>query len=285
MNLTRAMVGAARPRVILLIAPPRRFEAPPPACIPETVALCWVQMLRYGDQPVGTLGCDAIVFDRSLSPAGSLAPVEDWRALGFQGPILVWSERMSAAERVAAFELGVDEVLETDVGLAEMVCRVSRRLAPANSQPPQELRHFEIEMDAALNSVLVRGRAVELARTERAILRCLLLGRGNVVPRSVIVRQVWPPADQVSPNLLDVHVSQLRRKLEPFAGRRVILCLRGRGYALAPGAEAPLAMPRGGEAGTSREPAAEEKNHREEFQDATDGRNFVFAPGAAEKTG
>ena len=96
------------------------------------------------------------------------------------------------------------------------------------------LRVGDLQFDASARVVTRAGAPVELTAREFAVLELLARNAGQVVPRAQLLEQIWGEDPEVSPNIVDVYVGYLRRKLEDPSGGRLIRTVRGVGFVLEP---------------------------------------------------
>jgi DNA-binding response OmpR family regulator len=146
-------------------------------------------------------------------------------------PILFLTARDAVEDRLAGFALGADDYLVKPFALEELLARVRAVLRRAGSlAAPLEAGELLVDEEAAI--ALRGGCRVELTPTELRLLAFLVRHRGKVLSKHQLLTQVWG-YEAYDPNLVEVHVSALRRKLEAH-GPRVIETVRGLGYRLVP---------------------------------------------------
>lgn len=137
------------------------------------------------------------------------------------------------SERHALGPLGV----ETDVAysllsyLHELSARIDA-LLEGRPEPPWRVAHAGIELDRLGHRAWYRGRPLSLTPTEYRLLECLLLHTEAVVPREALRKAIWGADAALASNVVDVHVSHLRRKLEAAGSPRILLTERGKGFVL-----------------------------------------------------
>lgn len=149
-------------------------------------------------------------------------------------PLVVLGPSSHVGDKLAALRAGADEVLDKPFHLSELVCRVSVLLR-RNGQRSVTIELGDLTVDEGARTVERRGRHVELTAIEFALLLALCRNRGLVLSKRQLMTVVWG-VDHHNLNLVEVHVSALRRKLEA-AGPRIIHTVRGAGYALRPVAD------------------------------------------------
>lgn len=148
-------------------------------------------------------------------------------------PVIVLSVVGEEREKVAALDAGADDYVTKPVGIDELLARlraVLRRTAPSG-EPVIEVG--DLVVDLARRSVTVAGRAVRLTPRQFDLLRVFALNVGKLLTQRQLLQEVWGPGYADAANLLQVNVSQLRRKIEPDrANPRYLLTETGAGYRL-----------------------------------------------------
>jgi DNA-binding response OmpR family regulator len=145
-------------------------------------------------------------------------------------PVLFVTAADSLADRLAGFDAGADDYLVKPFALAELLARVRAVLRRAGrlSSPVVEVR--DLVLDEYERSVTQSGRRISVTPTEFDLLMVLARNAGQVMSKAQLLSSVWG-FDEYDPNLVEVHVSALRRKIDR-QGPSIIRTERGRGYAL-----------------------------------------------------
>jgi two-component system, OmpR family, response regulator RegX3 len=152
-------------------------------------------------------------------------------------PIIILSSKNDADDRVAAFELGADDYVTKPCSMRELVTRVRAQLRRAMMPPVMgdvdSLVAGPIRMDVQQHEVHVGGKPIDLVPKEFALLEALMLRRGRLVPRWMLLSEVWGPEYPGDARTLDAHISRLRAKIEEEPGKpRHVKTVRGLGYKL-----------------------------------------------------
>jgi DNA-binding response OmpR family regulator len=177
---------------------------------------------------------DVIVLDWLLPGKDGLAVCQALRATGSSTPILMLTARDSIADRVSGLSTGADDHLTKPFAFAELLARIRALLRRARVAGPAVLRVADLALDPATRRVTRRGVPVTLTPKEYAILEVLMRTTGDVVSRARLAERVWDEAPEVLDNLVDVHVSHLRKKIDDGASVPLIHTVRGVGYRLGP---------------------------------------------------
>jgi len=178
---------------------------------------------------------DLLIVDRMVPGLDGLALVRRLRAAGVRTPVLFLTALAEIDERVAGLAAGGDDYLTKPFALPELLARVDA-LGRRARQPPSEtvLRVADLEVDLIRRTVTRSGQPVELQPREFQLLEYMMRNAGHVVTRTMLLEGVWNLRFDPSTNVVEAHMSRLRRKLDrPFAGE-LITTIRGAGYRLGP---------------------------------------------------
>ncbi len=176
---------------------------------------------------------DLIILDLGLPDRDGREFIEEIRSWS-QVPLIVLSVRDREGEKVAALDAGANDYVTKPFGIGELLARmraVLRQILPGQEEPV--FRVGALEVDLPRRRVLLAGRELSLTPTEYDILKTLIRHRGKVVTHGQLLQQVWSDAYRDERHLLQVNMSNLRRKIEPDPSRpRYLLTEPGVGYRL-----------------------------------------------------
>ncbi|ACB74692.1 two component transcriptional regulator, winged helix family [Opitutus terrae PB90-1] len=175
---------------------------------------------------------DAVVLDLGLPDGDGLDLLREWRASGFNEPVLVLSARDAVGDRVRGLNMGADDYLPKPFSVDEVVARVRSLLRRHAGVKTTVLTHGPVRMDLLGRSVTCAGRPVELTSREYALLELFLQNPRRVLTRTLIAEKVWEASYDLETNLIDVYVRRLRQKLEAPGQPPLIKTIRGTGYQL-----------------------------------------------------
>jgi two-component system response regulator MprA len=192
------------------------------------------EALRRLDEPAPI---DAAILDVLMPGIDGLEVCRRLRAEGNAVPVLMLTARAEIDSRVAGLDAGADDYLPKPFALAELLARLRALLRRAGNgdDPGALLRFSDVELDPGTREVRRGDRAIELTRTEFALLELFLRNPRQVLTRSIIFERVWGYDFGPTSNSLDVYIGYLRRKTEEGGSPRLIHTIRGIGYALREG--------------------------------------------------
>ncbi len=180
---------------------------------------------------------DLVIIDRMLPGLDGLSVVRAVRAAGIGTPVLILSALGSVDDRIDGLEGGSDDYLTKPFAFAELLARANAlfRRAEGKASGATETRLVvgDLEIDLLGRIVRRRGQTIELKPREYSLLEYLARNAGRVVTRTMLLEQVWDYHFDPGTNVVDVHVSRLRRKLEEGFGQPILHTVRGAGYRLA----------------------------------------------------
>jgi two-component system OmpR family response regulator len=178
---------------------------------------------------------DAMILDRMLPEMDGLALLGALRAAEIRTPALILSALGSVDDRVKGLRAGGDDYLVKPFAFSELVARIEalmRRGASASAPMTTRLRVADLDLDLLTRTVRRGGKVVELLPREFQLLECLMRHAGNVVTRTMLLESVWDYHFDPQTNVIDVHVSRLRQKIDRNFDHPLLHTVRGAGYCL-----------------------------------------------------
>jgi len=173
---------------------------------------------------------DVIVLDVMLPVRDGVDVCKTLRARGLRTPILMLTARDAVEDRVRGLDSGADDYLVKPFAFAELVARL-RALARREPQLLSPvLRLDDLVLDSATREVARGGRPLDLTTKEYALLEYLMRNPNQVLTRTMIAEHVWNYDFDNATNVIDVHIRNLRRKLDDPFPAKLIQTVRGAGY-------------------------------------------------------
>jgi two-component system, OmpR family, response regulator MprA len=176
---------------------------------------------------------DAVVLDILMPGRSGIDVCRTLRAAGNRVPILMLTARDTVSDRVAGLEAGADDYLVKPFALEELIARLRALVRRTTADVTESILRFaDLSLDRRSLEVHRGARRIELPRMQLLLLELFLLNPRQVLPRSLVYERVWGYDFGGASNSLDVHLSQLRHKLEDEGEPRLIHTVRGMGYIL-----------------------------------------------------
>jgi DNA-binding response OmpR family regulator len=190
-----------------------------------------IEWVRDGERAMAALmdlteSFAAVVLDIGLPKRSGLEVLRAARQAGNRVPILLLTARDTLVDKIAGLDAGADDYLLKPFDLDELRARIRAIVRRSEGRGESKLYCGEVVLDSGARTVTVAGNPVSLTRSEFALLELLLTRRGRVVSRGDIDAHLHGWGTEVESNVLDVHVSILRKKI----GSSVIQTVRGIGY-------------------------------------------------------
>jgi two-component system OmpR family response regulator len=180
---------------------------------------------------------DVLVVDRMIPQLDGLALVQALRAANVATPVLFLSALGQVDERVKGLRAGGDDYLAKPFAFSELHARVDalarRRVEP---QVQTKLQVGDLEMDLIERRVRRDGKVIDLQPREFKLLEYLMRHTGQVVTRTMLLEGVWDYHFDPQTNVIDVHISRLRQKIDKGFTEPLLHTVRGAGYCVRTGA-------------------------------------------------
>ena len=179
---------------------------------------------------------DVLVVDRMLPRRDGLSMISALRAAGDETPALILSALGEVDDRVTGLRAGGDDYLTKPYAFSELLARVEVLNRRAGSKDVETVyRVGDLELDRLSHTVKRAGREITLQPREFRLLEYLMRHAGQVVTRTMLLENVWDYHFDPQTNVIDVHISRLRGKIEKEFDSPVLHTVRGAGYMLKAG--------------------------------------------------
>jgi DNA-binding response OmpR family regulator len=176
---------------------------------------------------------DALVLDVMLPGLSGYRVCQSLRAAGNWVPVLMLSAKDGEYDEADGLDIGADDYLTKPFSYVVLVARLRALLRRGAPERPVVLAAGDLTLDPATHAVHRHEEEITLTPREFALLEFLMRRRGEVVPKSQILTSVWDSNYSGDPNVVEVYVGYLRRKVDAPFGRRALETVRGVGYRLA----------------------------------------------------
>ena len=188
-----------------------------------------------GQQLAETRDYDVLIVDRMLPEQDGLTLIAQLRAKQDNTPVLILSALADVNDRVDGLRAGADDYLIKPFAFAELLARLDalNRRSDNDAVTPT-LRVGPLELDLLSRVVMRAGKVIELLPREFRLLEYLMRHADQVITRSMLLEHVWDYHFDPQTNVIDVHISRLRSKLDKGFDAPMLLTVRGAGYRLKP---------------------------------------------------
>jgi len=187
---------------------------------------------RRGLEVARSESFDAMIIDRMLPGIDGLSIIAALRAAKNQTPVLVLSALGDVEERVKGLRAGCDDYLGKPFALSELLARLEALTRRSSAET--RLQVSDLEMDLLSRAVTRSGQPIDLLPREFRLLEYLMRNAGHIVTRTMLLEKVWDHHFDPQTNVIDVHISRLRQKIDRPFDRPLLHTVRGAGYVLKP---------------------------------------------------
>ncbi|HOW96916.1 MAG TPA: response regulator transcription factor [Kiritimatiellia bacterium] len=195
-----------------------------------------VRLLAEATAAMAGLPPALLILDLSLPDGDGVEWLRQLRRNGHRQPVIILTARDAIADRVIGLEEGADDYLAKPFSFSELLARVRARLRTAARESAADVaRVSDLEVDRRHREVRRAGRLVELTAREFDVLAYLAQWAGHPVSRDMLARDIWKVNRRLTPldNVIDVHLSHLRDKIDRGREEKLIRTVRGVGFMLA----------------------------------------------------
>lgn len=177
---------------------------------------------------------DAVILDVMLPELDGFTVLEKLRESGNRTPVLLLSAKSQVEDKVRGLRTGANDYLTKPFAFEELLARVEG-LAGRNSDGDDKtlIKVGDLTLDLVNRKVMRGETEIDLQSKEFQLLECLLRHKGKVVTRSMLLEQVWNYHFDPQTNVIDVHISRLRQKVDKAFNVPLIETVRGTGYRIA----------------------------------------------------
>lgn len=175
---------------------------------------------------------DAVILDLMLPDGDGLNVVASLRGQGFTKPILIVTARDAVDDRIVGLDTGADDYLVKPFVFNELLARLRALLRRDVAGREPVLRVGDLELNCLTRSVARTGVPVELTHRQFELLEYLMRHMNETVTREMIARDVWKETTATWTNVIEVHINQLRKRIERPDAPQLLQTIRGQGYLL-----------------------------------------------------
>lgn len=177
---------------------------------------------------------DLVLLDLMLPGRSGIDILKAMREKDIQTPVLILTARDAIEDRVIGLDVGADDYLVKPFAFPELLARIRALLRRGRTDQILRLKFADLEMDLITRQVKRAGQEIHLSAREYDLLEYLLRNSGHIVSRQMLARDVWHETDRVTPidNVIDVHMTRLRKKVDQPFESQLIQTVRGVGFVI-----------------------------------------------------
>jgi two-component system copper resistance phosphate regulon response regulator CusR len=181
-----------------------------------------------------TQAFDLILLDLMLPGRSGIEILQSLREKRCQTPVLILTARDTVDDRVTGLDSGADDYLVKPFAFPELLARVRALTRRGRTDDVLRIRIGDLEIDRVTRRVTRADEEVQLTGREFELLEYLALNHGQTVTREMLARDIWRAGQRATPldNVIDVHITRLRSKMDADHGRRLLHTIRGVGFVL-----------------------------------------------------
>jgi two-component system OmpR family response regulator/two-component system copper resistance phosphate regulon response regulator CusR len=176
--------------------------------------------------------CDTIILDRMLPDRDGLELLRDIRSAGIRTPVIILTALGSVDERVEGLNAGADDYLVKPFAFPELLARLTAITRRSLNLNGQQVKVGPLSLDLSTRRVTRDGVEIDLTPTEFSLLEFLMRNAGQVLTRKMLCEHLWDSYWEGVTNVIEVHITRLRAKIDRDFKEPLLHTVRGRGYVL-----------------------------------------------------
>ena len=174
---------------------------------------------------------DLIILDLMIPYIDGVQLCKDLREMGNNVPIIMLSAKSSIEDKVLGLNSGANDYLAKPFSFDELIARIKVQLREGNTLT-NILEIDDLKLDCDKKQVTRAGKNIELSAKEYMLLEYLMRNRGKIVTKEMLSETLWNLEDEIESNAINVHIYQLRQKIDKNSKTKLIHTIRGMGYKL-----------------------------------------------------
>ena len=175
---------------------------------------------------------DVILLDVMLPGINGFEVLRKARAKNVTTPVIMLTAKSQIEDRVQGLDIGADDYLTKPFDARELLARIRARVRSTSDIKGSVLTAYDIELDASTYKLQKGDKSIKLSKTEFQLLECLMINKGQILPRDTIINKVWGFEESADYNSLEVYISFIRKKLKFVNAEAAVKTQKGIGYFL-----------------------------------------------------
>ena len=177
---------------------------------------------------------DLVLLDLMLPGRDGIEILHTMRELELETPVLILTAKDAIEDRVVGLDAGADDYLVKPFAFPELLARIRALLRRGRSDQVLKLKYADLEIDLVTRRAVRATQDIDLSAKEFDLLEYLLRNSEHIISRKMLAQDVWHETDRVTPidNVIDVHITRLRKKVDQPFEKQLIQTVRGVGFVL-----------------------------------------------------
>lgn len=172
----------------------------------------------------------AYIIDYNLKQGTGIEVIESIRKKGDQSPILMLTVRDSLDDKLEAFNAGADDYLTKPFEMPELIARINSLIKRGHNIIDSSVKIGNINFDFEKMQISSKSDVIPFSKKEYQLIKYLLLNRGQILEKQKILENVWIHSEEKDPNIVNVYINRIRKKLQTHKAEDFIENVRGFGY-------------------------------------------------------
>lgn len=175
---------------------------------------------------------DLIILDIMLPKINGLDILRNARNEGIIAPVIFLTAKSQIDDKINGLDMGADDYITKPFDAGELLARIRARLREPAGKGKLHITAYDLELDQATYKLIKDSRSVQLSKTEYQLMEYLIMNKGQILSKDMIISKVWGYDDDTDYNSLEVYISFLRKKMKFLKADSEIITKKGIGYSL-----------------------------------------------------
>ena len=173
---------------------------------------------------------DLLILDWMMPNQDGVSLCQTLREEGYDGKILLLTAKDSVENKITGLNSGADDYLVKPFEFTELVARINALTRRIGTYQQEEISYGDLRLNRSSKKLISADGEIYLSQKEFDVLDLLLINKGQVIPREVLIDRIWGLDGEITTNNLDAHIKLLRKKISSIIDKELIITIRGVGY-------------------------------------------------------
>ena len=173
---------------------------------------------------------DLLILDWMMPGQDGVSLCQTLREEGYDGKILLLTAKDSVENKITGLNSGADDYLVKPFEFTELVARINALTRRIGTYQQEEISYGILRFNRSSKKLMSTAGEIYLSQKEFEVLNLLLINKGQIIPREVLIDRIWGLDGEITTNNLDAHIKLLRKKISSITDKELIITIRGVGY-------------------------------------------------------